>query len=95
MDSLTVEDLPRFSDADREELDDDYTVTPALISDEAIAVRDRARALPTVAELLTQALTLLDEADEANHRGHLVTFELQRQACEVLDEAIDELASEQ
>ena len=55
--------------------------------------RALARALPALAELLTQALVLLNDADEANHCGHPVTFELQRQTREVLAEAIDELAA--
>lgn len=39
--------------------------------------------------LLRQAQALLRDADEANHGGYPVTYDLQRQARELLAEAID------
>lgn len=90
-----LQNLPRLTDADREALDDDYSVMPRLVTDEAIARRDatydaRLGNCITVSLLLNLAADLLNEADEANHSGHPITEALQRQAREVLAEAIDQ-----
>jgi len=39
---VTREDLPRLSDADRDALQDDYSVMPIAMDDEQIAYRDSA-----------------------------------------------------
>lgn len=51
----------------------------------------KALATPSLETMLLQAQVLLHEADEANHRGETATYSLQRQARELIAEAIDEL----
>ena len=55
---LDLQNVPHLVDVDPDSPDNDYLVTPALMSDEAIASRGSTHVVPSLTLLLTQAVSI-------------------------------------